>query len=74
MNGRASPSSSATLSSCTNVIVLWSGSTSTYSVLSVIASFTNYKGYHSIIRMILVDTCYRFLWVEVGSDYSARVF
>ena len=31
----------------------------------------NYKGFHSVIPMALVDAEYKFTWVEVGSNGSA---
>ncbi|KAH3869611.1 hypothetical protein DPMN_032780 [Dreissena polymorpha] len=43
MIGRTSPSSSATLTSYTTVRVFWSGSKSTYNVLSVIDPCTTTK-------------------------------
>ncbi|XP_041374148.1 putative nuclease HARBI1 [Gigantopelta aegis] len=33
--------------------------------------YYNYKGYHSIILMALVDADYKFIWAEVGSNGSA---
>ena len=33
--------------------------------------YYNYKGYHSLILMALVDADYKFLWAEVGSNGSA---
>ena len=33
--------------------------------------YYNYKGFHSIILMGLVDADYKFIWVEVGSNGSA---
>ena len=32
----------------------------------------NYKNFHSVILMALVDAEYKFLWVEVGSNGAAR--
>ncbi|XP_041369872.1 putative nuclease HARBI1 [Gigantopelta aegis] len=33
--------------------------------------YYNYKGYHTIILMALVDADYKFIWAEVGSNGSA---
>ena len=33
--------------------------------------YYNYKGYHSVILMALVDADYKFIWAEVGSNGSA---
>ncbi|KAH3784734.1 hypothetical protein DPMN_162701 [Dreissena polymorpha] len=74
MNARTSPISSSTLSSYTTVLLFWTGSTSANNVLSVIDPCTYYKGYHSIIHITLVETCFRFILLEVGSDNSARGF
>ena len=33
--------------------------------------YYNYKGFHSVILLALVDADYKFTWVEVGSNGSA---
>ena len=33
--------------------------------------FYNYKGFHSIVMMALVDSDYKFIWVDIGSYGSA---
>ena len=33
--------------------------------------YYNYKGFHSIVLMALVDAEYKFVWIEAGSNGSA---